>query len=338
MSIAALGLATLVAAIVFALVMKYVVNRQEARVPAPPVKLPDPAPANPENAKLAEALSYVGGTALWVAYERHLETMRPDALFKDPYALALAGTAGKEKSEQGKMHAHYFGFNDWPEFHITWMAVRTKFVDDWITKKLSSTTVQLVNLGAGVDTRSYRLPVLCSSRRVKIWDVDMEELNKYKPTILKELGLDVGRSAIVTCDLGNASEPAGAAGSSEIGGGSILLEKLASAGWQRAKPTVWLLEGLLMYLAKDKQTALMKEIAKLSAKGSSVLINLLADNSGEHEEKTYSTTAFLELQKSCGWTTSTAIRFGEPGLNFGRYPKDQEPCEKFSFIMSDYTA
>src|SRR5215218_10081906 len=36
----------------------------------------------------------VSDTARWVAYYRALETERPDALFRDPYARALAGARG----------------------------------------------------------------------------------------------------------------------------------------------------------------------------------------------------------------------------------------------------
>ena len=36
----------------------------------------------------------VSDTARWVAYFRALETQRPDALFRDPYAERLAGEHG----------------------------------------------------------------------------------------------------------------------------------------------------------------------------------------------------------------------------------------------------
>ena len=41
-------------------------------------------------------ISNVSDTARWVALYRAMETDRPDALFKDPYARRLAGAEGEE--------------------------------------------------------------------------------------------------------------------------------------------------------------------------------------------------------------------------------------------------
>ena len=39
-------------------------------------------------------ITHVSDTASWVACYRALETERPDAIFKDPYARRLAGERG----------------------------------------------------------------------------------------------------------------------------------------------------------------------------------------------------------------------------------------------------
>ena len=86
------------------------------------------------------------------------QTKRPDALFSDPLAEALAGTKGEGLSANFENMAATFSFTGWPEFHKTWVAVRTRFIDDAVAEHAAGGTLpQLVNLGAGMDTRPYRL-------------------------------------------------------------------------------------------------------------------------------------------------------------------------------------
>jgi O-methyltransferase involved in polyketide biosynthesis len=42
------------------------------------------------------AIEHVSDTARWVAVYRAMETERPDAIFKDPFARRLAGDRGQE--------------------------------------------------------------------------------------------------------------------------------------------------------------------------------------------------------------------------------------------------
>ena len=101
---------------------------------------------------------FTNDSAMMIAWERSLETKRPDALFSDPLAEALAGTKGEELSANFENMATTFSFPDWPEFHKTWVAVRTRFIDDAVAEHAAGGTLpQLVNLGAGMDTRPYRL-------------------------------------------------------------------------------------------------------------------------------------------------------------------------------------
>jgi len=65
-------------------------------------------------------LTSVSDTALWVAVYRAMETERPDALFRDPYAGKLAGERGREIVDalpHGRQSA-------WP------MIVRTRVLDE----------------------------------------------------------------------------------------------------------------------------------------------------------------------------------------------------------------
>ena len=76
----------------------------------------------PASDALKLALTSVEKTSLWVAYERALESERPDALFRDPFARLLAGddieAVAKQSAEfSSKAQAAKFGLGDWEGFH-----------------------------------------------------------------------------------------------------------------------------------------------------------------------------------------------------------------------------
>src|SRR5215469_5787417 len=97
----------------------------------------------------ARLIDDVGDTARWVAYHRALESERPDALFRDPYARQLAGERGRRIAD---------GMPRLPWSHpgargLTWgLAMRTKAYDDFILRAIAELDADaVVNLAAGLD-------------------------------------------------------------------------------------------------------------------------------------------------------------------------------------------
>lgn len=93
------------------------------------------------------AVENVSDTAFWVAHYRAVETERHDALFRDPLAGRLAGDHGKKIAESIPMS------------HMTaWiMAIRTSIIDGYIKQTIGEGVDTVLNLGAGLDTRPYRM-------------------------------------------------------------------------------------------------------------------------------------------------------------------------------------
>src|ERR1700681_2169871 len=92
-------------------------------------------------------ISNVSDTALWVASLRGQEGTRADAVFHDPLATTLAGTRGRmiaRSLPRGSLMA-------WA------IAVRTSAIDRLITQALEMGVDTVLNLGAGLDTRPYRM-------------------------------------------------------------------------------------------------------------------------------------------------------------------------------------
>src|ERR1700687_2092718 len=89
----------------------------------------------------------VSDTARWVAYFRALETLRPDALFRDPFAERLAGEHGFHLAntlQDGNKH-------EW-----AWMA-RTYLFDQFLSRTIKDGIDLVVHLAAGLDARPYRM-------------------------------------------------------------------------------------------------------------------------------------------------------------------------------------
>src|SRR2546428_7566791 len=95
-------------------------------------------------------VSHVSDTARWVAMYRAMESERPDALFRDPYARKLAGEDGAtilNAMPKGRQFA-------WP------MIVRTALMDELILRTITRDGADTVlNLAARLDARPYRLPL-----------------------------------------------------------------------------------------------------------------------------------------------------------------------------------
>lgn len=121
-------------------------------------------------------ISDVSDTALWVAVYRALETSRPDALFRDPFAGQLAGDRGT------KIAAQMEGFR-----HVSWsVVIRTCIIDNYILQQIQQGTDTIINLGAGLDTRPYRLNLPSNLHWIevdypKVIDFKEDRLRPEKP-------------------------------------------------------------------------------------------------------------------------------------------------------------
>jgi methyltransferase (TIGR00027 family) len=116
----------------------------------------------------------ISDTARWVAVYRAMETARPDAVFRDPFAARLAGERGEQildSMRQGRALA-------WP------MIVRTAVFDEIVLDVVRTKGADLVlNLAAGLDARPWRLPLPPSLHWV---DVDLPGILHYKTEALQD--------------------------------------------------------------------------------------------------------------------------------------------------------
>lgn len=110
-------------------------------------RLPEKLPEQARERLPEQLIGHVSDTAFWVAHYRAVEGERPDALFHDPLAGVLAGERGKKIAQAMPM-----------TFWTGWSVVlRTCIIDDYIREAIASGVDVILNLGAGLDTRPYRM-------------------------------------------------------------------------------------------------------------------------------------------------------------------------------------
>jgi len=190
------------------------------------------------------AIEAVSKTAIGVARVRAYESSREGALFDDPYAAAFVTAAGpdgasqEEPTEQRRRLA----------FHVI---IRTRYYDDYLRDAVTAGCRQVVLLAAGLDTRAFRLDWPAGTR---LFEIDLPALLEVKETVLREQGAQPRCDRhVVAADLTGD-----------------WLAALTDAGFDPTARTAWLVEGLLVYLARDDARQVLTTITNASAPGSTL--------------------------------------------------------------------
>lgn len=180
-----------------------------------------------------ELIANVSDTAFWVAHYRAVESERSDALFHDPLAGVLAGERGRNIAR---------AMPKW--FATNWaVSIRTCIIDDYIRSAIASGVDVVVNLGAGLDTRPYRMDVPNSLMWI---EADYPDLITFKEQRLSGENPHCQLQRI-KIDLGNLPERR---------------QMLANVD-QRAKKLLILTEGVLPYLDPEDVGSLADDLKAL---------------------------------------------------------------------------
>jgi methyltransferase (TIGR00027 family) len=130
--------------------------------------------------------------------------------------------------------------------HVDALLLRVVFIDAVIA---AAAARQVVILGAGLDTRSWRLTAL---RGVRVFEVDFPATQSYKRARIVALGPALADVAFVPVDFRRDD----------------LDRALDAAGHDPKLPTVWVWEGVIMYLDDEALRSSLGTIRRRSAQGS----------------------------------------------------------------------
>ena len=189
----------------------------------------------------------VAKTSLLTAAMRAVETNRSEKegrLFTDPFAELLAGSEGFSILERVVAEVGE---------HPT-IPLRTRYFDERINQALAQGIRQIVIIAAGMDTRAYRLSFPGGTR---VFELDGPEVLNYKQ---EKLGDALPHCVRHTVRVDLRAEWQG---------------KLVQTGMNTIERTLWLVEGLLLYLEEADVLTLFERINSLSVSGSILLFDVL---------------------------------------------------------------
>ncbi len=138
-----------------------------------------------------------------------------------------------------------------PEFTKIFRAsivARTRFIEDLVAGQAAKGVAQYVILGAGLDTFAQRRPEIAS--KLKVFEVDQPGSQAWKRQRLMDLGFGIPewlRFVPV-----NFEE------------GAFWLDEVKKAGFDMGKPAVVVSTGVSMYLTKDANEAMLRQISALA--------------------------------------------------------------------------
>lgn len=178
----------------------------------------------------------VSDTAFWVASYRATESKKSNPLFVDPLAEVLVGEAGKFIASSMQPIEKYAYWS---------VIIRTRLIDDYISTYVSQGYTTIINLGAGLDTRPYRLSLPQNTHWIEI---DFPEVMEFKNIKLKDQQPNFPLERI-GLDLSNQTER----------------EQIFNALNERTMgPAIILTEGVIPYLSEESVCSLATAIHKQS--------------------------------------------------------------------------
>jgi methyltransferase (TIGR00027 family) len=142
-------------------------------------------------------------------------------------------------------------------------ALRKKCIRKLVRSALANGIAQIVILGAGFDPLSSELQLEFPTAR--FWEIDHPATQRHKVRACSEIGTE--RVHFVAVDLSAAG---------------LDREALIGGGFDPAKRTFWIAEGLLMYFPADTVSSLIRTLSSLSAPGSQLVFTFMEKQRDGH--------------------------------------------------------
>jgi methyltransferase (TIGR00027 family) len=181
---------------------------------------------------------------------------------------------------------------------------RTRWFDGVTLRSIEAGITQVVIVAAGYDCRALRF----RSPGVRFIELDHPSTQGDKRRLLGDLDVHTSDVAYAAADF--TLDDVGAA--------------LAGAGHDSSAPTLFLVEGLLIYLDEPVIESLLRALRAVAVDGSRLAVSISRPQSetfiarvasvGEHARSTYDEDGARVLLDRCGWTgdTSRAVVLATP--------------------------
>jgi len=235
-------------------------------------------------------------TAAYMALFRAVESARPaeGRLFSDPLAPSLLPHTLRLVAEVarlpviGRVVPTILDLG-WPRTRSSGV-VRTRLIDTMVEEALADGATQLVLLGAGYDSRAYRLPL---AHDVSVFEVDHPSTQRAKRTRLDVSGTSVDHVRFVGVDF----ELDNVAG------------RLADAGFDERARSIVVWEGVISYLSASAVDETFELLTGICSPGSRLIFTYVDGRALD------GSMDFEEARRWKGWVRLN----GEPFV-FGFHP------------------
>ena len=194
-----------------------------------------------------------------IAMQRFGESAKPESerICYDPYAVHFISSEiiqfGMEHPEEAKTLIENTE-KLFPGLSSSIMA-RVRYFDDFVKKSIENGIEQLVVLGAGYDTRACRIDEL---KDIKVFEVDHPNTQSFK---IQKIGEIFGSlpDHVVYVPVDFEKETLG--------------QKLFDNGYDSSKKTLFIMEGLIMYIPPKAVAKTLLFIVENSGRGSQVIFD-----------------------------------------------------------------
>ena len=167
-----------------------------------------------------------------------------------------------------------------------YVIARTKFIDDIFSKALTDDFYQILLFGAGFDSRGIRLTDI--NNITKIFELDIQATITDKLKQYKKRKIDPGKVKYVIIDFNNEK----------------IDKKLIMSGFQFNQKTLYILEGITMYLNGSTIDEDFKFIKESAGEGSRVVFDFIYQSVLEEKNLFYGEQEIYQRIKKTGegWT------------------------------------
>ena len=190
-------------------------------------------------------------TAIFAAQVRAAHgLLDPDPIFRDQYALALAGVSAAEVAD---LFAAIPG--GCANVARVLPSQRARFVDEEVERAVHRGVDQYVVLGAGLDSFAWRRSDLTT--RLDVYEVDHPATQEWKRARVDDAGL--------------GWPPRLHAAAVDFALGDGFAQPLVDAGFDPTRPSIWSWLGVVVYLPLEAVGAGLRSVGSLAAPGSRLI-------------------------------------------------------------------
>jgi methyltransferase (TIGR00027 family) len=195
-----------------------------------------------------------------------------------------------------------FSWRFFPNGIYEYVIARTKFFDAVFVEALEHSFGQIVIFGAGFDSRALRFSKLNKGTRVFELDAPITQQEKLKAYQSKKLAIPENL-VFVPIDFNKES----------------LEEKTACAGFVAGIKSLFMLEGVTMYLSQDAVESTFRFIADVSGTGSLIVFDYIHAGVLRREDKYYGERDIYKTVASVGEEWTFALEESEVERFLSRY-------------------